>query len=128
MKARQDFTIYVDKVGTPTSHYSGDSLKDKKKIVVKKGDEVPKDLHSYFLQLHSDWIDLSSVTEDERTKAIQVSKEKPVKKKKKKLTKKEVNYLTKKEQTAYLKELGYTGKIPKRESSVISLIMKLQEK
>ena len=128
MKARQDFTIYVDTVGTPVSHQSGDSLKGIKKIVVKKGSVVPKELHSHFLQFTSDLIDLTTVTEDERKNAIHVSKEKPKKvKKAKKYTKTEIIDMNPKEQTVLLEKLGFTGTIPRRERSRTALILKLQE-
>ena len=131
MKARQDFTIFVNTVGTPVSHQSGDSLKGIKKIVVKKGEVVPKDLHSHFLQFTSDLIDLTTVTDNERKQALHpiiIVKPKPSKKiEKKKFTKQEINYMNKEKQIALLKKLGWKGSIPRREKSLIALILKLQE-
>ncbi len=128
MKARQDFIIYVNAVGSPVSYKSGESLKGKKKIVVKKGDVVPKELHSHFLQFTSDLIDLSTVTEEERKKALHpIIIVKPHKKIEKKFTRQEINYMNKEKQIALLKKLGWKGSIPRREKSIIALILKLQE-
>ena len=66
MKARQDFEVFVDKNFNRVNHSSGNAMTGKKRLEIKKGDEIPKELNADLLQYNPDYIDLTTVTDKER--------------------------------------------------------------
>ena len=62
MKARQDFTYFIDlKTKSPTSVSGGDSLKNVKIYDIKKGDEIPKAIESYIAMYNPEFVELSTI-------------------------------------------------------------------
>ena len=68
MKAIQDFEVFVNKNNDRVPHYSGSSIEGKKKLAIKKGEDIPKEVASDILQFNRDFVDLKTVTDEERTK------------------------------------------------------------
>ncbi|MHA1827946.1 MAG: hypothetical protein ACTSX6_04780 [Candidatus Heimdallarchaeaceae archaeon] len=59
MKAKQDFVIHVTKdTGDPISYKEGEPMTNIKKIVVKKGDEVPEDILQNIYLFNRDFLEI----------------------------------------------------------------------
>ena len=70
VKARQDFTLYLDKSGNPLSYKEGDPLGEARKVSVKKGKEVPSEVLNLVFYNIPDYLDLKYKNND-----IVISKE-----------------------------------------------------
>ncbi len=58
VKARQDFVLYLDKSGNPLPHKEGEPLGEARKVLVKRGKEVPSEVLKLVFNNIPDYLDL----------------------------------------------------------------------
>ena len=134
MKASQEFTMFIDKHGQRASYKEGDDMKDLKRVVIKKGQEVPP---AYVKELIEGNLDLLDVVYVNKVPQLpkewdKVIKKKPVprtlKIKKREYSQESLTVIYNKKSFAALRIIGDRFGVKDRSSrKLITEILKAQE-
>ena len=133
VKARQDFVLYLDKSGNPLPHKEGEPLGEARKVLVKRGKEVPSEVLKLVFNNIPDYLDLkyknnNILTTPEIEKALEEKPSKvPKKSEPKKYTKESLLEVLAKKGFKALKLIGKKFNVTDRSSKrLIREILKAQ--
>ena len=119
VKARQDFTLYLDKSGNPLSYKEGEPLGEARKVSVKRGKEVPSEVLKLVFNNIPDYLDLKYKNNDiviSKELEIELKKVPKVSKKQEKYTKESLLEVLAKKGFKALKLIGKKFNVTDRSS------------